>query len=126
MFDLILLSGVLFAAAPQVAPQPQESGLSSEAPDEMGEIDALIRATQESLERQKNIRVLLEAYRTIEKEAVAKPEDAALLFRLADSGKKLHEAIEEAYLADYFSADFMAELRKLKDIADKKPVPPAK
>jgi len=126
MFNLILSSVMFLAADPQTANQNIPSEITESAHDEMGDMDSLIRATEESLAQQKNIRVLLETYHQVENEAIAKPDNAAVLFRLAETGKKLYETIEAAYLADYFSADFMAELRKLKEIADKKTVPPAK
>ena len=102
----------------------QEEAVTAE--DELARIDLLIRATEENLTRQKGLRDLVTDYRKTEKSCIANPKDAALLFKLAKTGKAVYEGITDAYLADYFQPEFLSELQKLKQIADKKSIPPVR
>src|SRR5438128_493099 len=92
--------------------------LVEDTQDELAQIDRLIKATEENITLQKNIRALINEYRKVEKACFEKPNDATLLFKLAKTGKTVYEAIEESHLADYFRPEFMKGLSKLKQITD--------
>lgn len=114
-------AGLLQAEAKKM---PSQLSLQ-ETNSELTELDALIKATENSLARQKKLRPLIEEYRRVEKSCIEKPNDTALLFKLAKQGKLVYEAIEESKLQDYFKPEFIQELQKLKAIGDKKSIPPA-
>ena len=102
----------------------QEDVLATQ--DELSRLDSLICATQENLARQKKLRTLIEEYRKTEKACLANPKDTNLLFKLAKNGKDVYDTIIDSYLADYFQPEFIKELQKLKQIADKKSIPPVR
>jgi hypothetical protein len=107
-------------------PAPLADDRDIEAAEQVGDIDRLIKATQEAIEKQKNVRGLLENYRKIEKECLQNPSDPDLLFKLADAGKLLFSQIQESGLKDYFKPEFIEELKKLKEISEKRTIPPAR
>ena len=131
-FIFTLLVALTFLSADRIQAEPVDDLIefskeeAVEAEDELSRIDVLIRATEENLARQKGLRGLIDEYRTTEKACIANPKDSALLFKLARTGKAVYENINDAYLADYFQPEFLTELQKLKQIADKKSIPPVR
>jgi len=125
---------VLFAALLLAAPlHGKEASASLPAlqtldavTDECAQMDMLIKASEDNLARQKRVKTLLEEYKKLEKACIEKPNNTPMLFKMADAGKKLSEAIDENYLNDYFKPSFIDDLKKLKSIADKKNIPPAR
>ena len=129
MKKIILLLSLI--SLPLFAAEPTKEALAEEEPiiqthDELTDINLLIQATQESLARQKEIRDLIANYKELETKCLASTNDPDLLFKYAQTGKKLYEALNNDGLLDYFSSDFVDGLKKLKEIADKKNVPPVR
>lgn len=103
----------------------QEDALAN-AYDELSQIDRLIKATQENVSRQQKLRSLIAEYRKTEEACIANPKNTDLLFQLAKTGKNTLDAIEESALSEYFRPEFLKELQRLAQIANKKTVPPVK
>lgn len=89
-------------------------------------LDKLICATQNSLEQQKQLRLYIVEYQKIEQECIANPNNPQKLIELARSGSKVYTSIEENGLTDYFKPEFITDLKKLKEINDKKTIPAVK
>ncbi|MDB6080854.1 MAG: hypothetical protein JWO53_126 [Chlamydiia bacterium] len=123
---LCLFFGCVASTVQAETKKPSSPVTVEQITTEITELDALIKATENNLARQKQLRPLLEEYRKIEKACLSKPSDTALLFKLAKQGKIVYEAIHETHLTAYFKPEFIQELHKLKTIADKKSIPPAK
>lgn len=121
LFAALLLTSSLSAKETLPALQTLE-----QMTDETTQIDTLIRATEESLVRQKRVKTLLVDYKKLEKACIEKPNNTPMLFKMANAGKTLAEAIDENGLNDYFNPAFIEDLKKLKSIADKKNIPPAR
>lgn len=124
--SVVLASSQISLHADPILPQNVATVETQEEQNALAQIDTLIQATQAGLERQKKLKILIEEYKKTENSCFAKPNDIALLFKLAKSGKQLYNAIQENGLTDYFQESFVEELKKLSAIADKKSIPPAK
>ena len=94
--------------------------------DEVKQIEALIQATQESLGRLENIKKIVTDLKNLERLCMKNPKDAKLLYKLAQAGHAAYAAIQEANLEDFFRDEFLEELKKLANLADKKTTPPAR
>jgi hypothetical protein len=94
--------------------------------DEITQLELLIKATEDNLARQKHVRSLLQDYKKLETACIEKPNNTPMLFKMAHAGCTLYAAIDENYFTDYFRPEFIDDLKKLKAIADKKNIPPAK
>ena len=120
---ICVMSGHIHA---EQAVTPPPATVIQQVDDERSQIDTLMKATQASLERQKQVREFIVNYKNIEKACVGKPNDSALLNQLAKAGKQTYEAIDENGLTDYFRPEFIRDLQKLKQIADKKTISAAR
>jgi hypothetical protein len=120
----LMMSSSLYSQNPP--PAQNEEDREEQVAEQVADIDRLIKATQDAIEKQKNVRNLLENYRKIESNCLQNSSDPDLLFKLADAGKLLFNAIEESGLKDYFKPEFIVELKKLKDISEKRTIPPAR
>lgn len=96
------------------------------AKDDLAALDQLIVATEKALQRQKDLRVLLVQYKQAEQEAIKNSDDAKSVAKLITLGKEVYTAIKTAYLEDYFSPQFIEELKTLAEIGDKKQIPSPK
>jgi hypothetical protein len=94
--------------------------------DELSRIDMLIQATEENLLREKKLKTLIAEYRKVEDACIQNPKDTDLLFKLAKTAKEAYDAILETHLEDYFQPEFIKELQRLTQIANKKSPPPAR
>ena len=99
---------------------------SAEPQDEVAKVDLLIAATEENLHRLKALRVLMIEYKQAELKAVKDPKDTDNLLKLVTDAKKIHEIISESQLQEYFSPQFLEEIKKFSQVADKKNIPQAK
>jgi hypothetical protein len=104
---------------------PQEDTLE-QVQDETSRIDTLIKATEENLVREKKLKILIQEYRKIEDACIQNPKDTDLLFKLAKTGKEALDCIQETNLSDYFQPEFIKELQRLSQIANKKTPPPVR
>jgi hypothetical protein len=101
-------------------------GIEKGSKDDIAALDLLISATEKSLQRQKALKVLLVQYKQAEQEAIKNSDDAKSVAKLIACGKEVYSAIKTAYLEDYFSPQFIEELKTLADIGDKKQIPSPK
>ncbi len=113
-FTLILIAFSSFAYAAQ---DPQ---------DELAKVDLLIDATQENLARLKSLRTLIVEYKQAEIKAVKDPKDSDNLLKLVNDARKIQDIITESQLQDYFSSQFIEEIKKFSQISVKKNIPQAK
>lgn len=105
---------------------PSQSISVQEPHDEVARIDQLIKGTEESLVRLKSLKALLVQYKQAETIAVKNPNDTDNLLKLVNLAKQIQNSIAESYLQDYFAPQFLEELKKFSQIADKKHLPQAK
>lgn len=89
---------------------------------ELEMLDHLIRATQQSLENQKALRVLIQQYRDIQK-AYLKTEDEEQLYRLVKAADRVLKTIEANHLTQTFDSTFLSELKLFSQFAAKCGVP---
>ncbi len=97
-----------------------------EAQDELLKMDQLIKATEDSLVRLKSLRSLLAEYKKSEVIAVKNPNDTDNLLKLIDLAKQINDVIDEQAMQDYFSPQFLEEIKKFSEISLKKNIPQAK
>lgn len=90
------------------------------ASDALSVIDLLIKATQQSLEKQIALRSLIVEYQGIRKISLEKPNDNAQLARMIKAGHRLLESIKENHLMDAFDPEFLGELNLLSQLATKR------
>jgi hypothetical protein len=122
-FCILLL---LFASCVSPHLLRAESVVSFEPRDDMARLDGLITGTEENLRREKALQGILKEYKKAEAEAIKNPNDSDKLSKLVLLAKKAYGAIVEASLEDYFSPQFLEELKKLSQIAERKNVPAPK
>ncbi len=94
--------------------------------DEAQQVNALIDATKQSLVRLERLKKLIQELKDTEQLCMKYPKDQKLLYKLAQIGHETYLALQEAHLEDYFRSEFLSELKKLYEIADKKTIPPAR
>ena len=94
--------------------------------DEVARVDLLIAASKANLERLNKIRSTLLEYKQAEIKAVKDPKDTDNLLKLVNLAKDLQDEIDEGALHDYFSPQFIEELKKFSQISNKKNIPQAK
>lgn len=126
-FHFIFLAISCFCALPsQAAPVISPSGIKDPEAmldNEITRLDALIQATQQSLEGQKKLRERILEYKQIQETFLKKPEDNDLLFRLVKSAYRTLEVIKENHLTQTFDPDFIDELTVLSQAANKRGIP---
>lgn len=94
--------------------------------DELVQIQLLIKATQDNLQKLEKLKASIESFRKAQSACMQKPQNTELLFDMAKKGKVTLDMIEEVKLQDYFRSDFIAELEKMAQVAKKQPIPPAR
>ncbi len=97
-----------------------------ETQDEVAKVDQLIKATEASLTRLKDLKTLLMQYKQAEVTAVKDPSDTDNLLTLVNLADDIQTIITDAALQDYFSPQFLEELKKFAKISEKKNIPQAK
>jgi hypothetical protein len=102
--------------------------LQAETPatDDIARLDQLITGTEQQLRKEKQLRELLLEYKKAESAAIKNPHDSDKLAKLVTLAKKAHEAITDTALDDYFTPQFLEELKKLSQISERKNVPAPK
>lgn len=108
------------AVTPVTADLPRLENPLAATSDALHVIDLLIEATQESIVKQKALRVLIVEYQEIRKISLEKPNDNAQLARMIRSGHRLLESIKENDLIDSFEPEFLGELNLLSQMATKR------
>ncbi|MCE5294109.1 MAG: hypothetical protein LLF94_05795 [Chlamydiales bacterium] len=119
IFALLFCSSFAYAANPNVVSLHNSQ-------DEIEKVDLLINATQENLSRLQELRVLLIEYKKSENIAVNKPSDTDNILKLVNLAKAIHEDIIDGGLEDYFTPQFIEEIKKFSEISAKKHIPQAK
>jgi hypothetical protein len=89
-------------------------------------LDQLIAASEKSLQKQKELKTLLVKYKQAEQAAIKNHDDDKSVAALVLLAKQVYDAIKDAYLEDYFSAQFMEEITTLALIGEKKQIPSPK
>ena len=79
-----------------------------------------------NLQKEKALREILVKYKQIEMLAIKNPDDVDNLLKLVSLAKKARESIVDLALEDYFSPQFLEELKKLSQISAAKNVPAPK
>jgi hypothetical protein len=101
--------------------------VDSEQPqDELAKTDQLIGATEASLARLKSLRSLIVDYRQCELRAIQDPNDTDNLLKLITLAKQINTIVQDQALQDYYSPQFVEELKKFSQIAEKRNIPQAK
>lgn len=96
------------------------------AQDEGAKVDLLIQATEENLVRLKTVKELLADYKKAETIALKNEDDTDNLVKLVALAQKLQTQITDCGLQDYFSPQFLEELKKFSKLAEKKYIPKPK
>ena len=123
---ILYLLALLFLPLQASASLPIPEIQTNTNQDVIAKMDALISATEASVERQKALRALLIQYKDKEKQAINNPDDTDNLMQLVELAKQVKESIDANFLQDYFPQQFLQELNKLASIGLKKNIPPAK
>ena len=89
-------------------------------------LDQLIIATEKALQKQKEVRSLLVQYKLAEQEAIKNSDDAKRVAKLIFLGNQVYTLIKDAHLGDYFSPQFIEELKTLSEIGEKQQIPSPK
>lgn len=116
-FSYIIVPILLFNFTLQGAEQKQP------LQNELSTLDALINATQQSLDNQKKIRELFVQYQKLRTLAQQNPDDNEQLIKMVKSAQRLLNSIEENNLSQNFDPDFMTELALFAQIASKRGIP---
>ncbi len=122
---LLMFSAMLCAADVKVTPDIKSTPVAQEQ-DEVTKMDMLIKATENSLVRLKALKTLIVEYKKCELKAINSPSDTDNLYKLVNLAKQIQEGINDSQLQDYFSQQFLDELKRFSEIANKKNIPQAK
>src|SRR5205085_4440035 len=108
LFSVLTCSHLMGATTPELPSSKKE-----DPKDEIARLDQLITATEENLQKEKALREILVKYKQIEMLAIKNPDDVDNLLKLVSLAKKARESIVDLALEDYFSPQFLEELKKL-------------
>jgi hypothetical protein len=86
---------------------------------ELPQAELLIKATEKSLEQQKQLHKLLKEYIAIQDSFQKSPADNKILSQMVFKGSQLFQLVKEAHLEHNFSPDFLNELTVLDQFAQK-------
>lgn len=98
--------------------------LQSTLPNELGMLDTLISATEQTLDNQKNLRALLGEFLTLQKTYLDTNDDRFLRQMVIIAHRAL-ENIKENHLTYAFDAKFLGELSLFSQVATKRNIPKA-
>lgn len=90
---------------------------------ELGRLDTLITATDQSLEVQKKLRNEIVEYQRNQEKFLLSPNDNDLLVKMARSAFRTLELIQESHLEQTFDPDFINELKVLSKVVAKRGIP---
>lgn len=90
---------------------------------ELGRLDTLIQATQQSLDGQKKLKEKIIEYKKIQEQYLQKPTDNDLLLRLVKSAHRTLELIKETHLGQTFDPEFINELTVFSQPINKRGIP---
>lgn len=90
---------------------------------ELGRLDMLILATQQSLESQRKLREQIAEYQKIQEYYLKHSQDNEVLFRMIKSAHMTLNTIKENHLEQTFDPDFISELTIISQVAKKRGVP---
>lgn len=96
---------------------------AEEIPQAITQLDDLIQATHQSLNSQKELRVLILKYEEAQKKCIENPNDNELLYQAAIAGHRVLDKIKEAYLIHNFSEEFIKELTLFDQVGSKNLIP---
>lgn len=111
----------------QAASNAPSSDVKVEAPqDEVARVDQLIAATKDTLKRLEALRAEIIVYKQAEAAVLKNPNDPDAVAKLVISAKQIQDLINTTYVQEYFSPQFLEEIHKFAQIAEKNNIPPAK
>lgn len=91
--------------------------------DEIARLDTLIQATEQSLEGQKKLRLLIVEYQKVQDIYLKNTKDNDLLFKVVKSAHRVLQSIKENNLLHTFDSEFIDELTILSQPATKRGIP---
>lgn len=91
--------------------------------DEIARLDTLIQATEQSLEGQKKLRLLIVEYQKLQDLYLKNTKDNDLLLKVVKSAHRVLQSIKENNLMQTFDPDFIDELTILSQPASKRGIP---
>lgn len=111
----------------QAASNAPSTDVTVENPqDEVAKVDQLILATKDTLKRLEMLKDLLVQYKQAEAAALKNPSNQETVTKLVNLAKQVNDLINETYIQEYFAPQFLEELKKFSQAADKKNIPPAR
>jgi hypothetical protein len=90
---------------------------------ELSMLNALIEATQRSLEQQKNLLEQVKKYQELQQRYIEDPENKELLLQLAKEALRVQKSIEATHLKQAFEPEFLSELTLFSQIGLKRGIP---
>ena len=123
---LSLLGASLQAVTPPAAPAPSVDHDIPAIEDELVLVELLIKASQNNVTKLEKLKGAIEAFRKAQTNCMQKPNNTELLYDMAKKGKVALDIIDDMKLQDYFRPDFITELEKMAQVANKQPIPPAR
>lgn len=99
---------------------PKVTEPSTRVGNELQSIDNLIEVTQENLERQKHLKVLVKEYLQVREHFIENMDDNQLALRMLALANQLSEEIENQHLLHLFDQEFIGELHICNQISQKK------
>lgn len=119
---------VTFLAATAVLQAAADAPYSIKDPaaligNEIARLDTLIKATEQSLEGQKQLRLQILEYQKIQEQYLKNPNDNDLLLKLVKSAYRTLQTIKNNHLMQTFDSDFIDELTVLSQPATKRVIP---
>lgn len=120
----LFIFGALIAMSPLCAQNftyelPKLTDPAAMAANEIAMLDDLIAVTEQNLEKQKKIKILVVEYQKIQSVYLQNTENKEMLFRMIKSAYRLLESIKDAHLTQAFDPKFISELNLLSQIAAK-------
>lgn len=86
-------------------------------------MDDLIESTTMQLDRQKQIREKLIAYRTLQERYLAGDQNSDLLYQMSQTANQLLQMIRDNYLTQMFTTEFISEITVVAKPAAKNQLP---
>lgn len=91
--------------------------------DEICRLDHLIQATEQSLDGQKKLRMLIVEYQKLQDQYLKNTKDNDLLLKIIRSANRVLQSIKENHLLHHFDPDFIDELTILSRPISKRGIP---
>lgn len=87
-------------------------------------LDRLIEATQQSLDSQKSLRLLIKQYQELQTLYLQDTDNNELLLKVAKIAYNISESIKINHLDHSFDPEFLSELSLFAKVASKRGIPP--